>query len=358
MDVCQFSNIASYGLTVIGKDTHKCRYHRKGQRYTSFQMAPGGLCIEAFHSIYPYALGLLYGVEAERFYVRCPKGSVIFLVERKPAKFIPMLKYRIKALIDPFYPGDPRKYQVSIKVFQLEAKCLKGHKEGEEFEFNQDNKNELCPAAFDSIYPFIYAYKSSKKIPKGCSLCCQDHLTNIVFNLEGDNSAAIDPVLCEDKEVRVRIKSADEKCKFAFKKDQEFNFSDIVPEGICASFFHSAYPYIFTLEQGGCFKFNKEKSMIVQCPNSKERFAMNIVTSTEGTSFEFVQCVGNCPQKIEGAKIPGIFSGPFKFCPKLFDAIFPYVNMVGLAGDTVELSCPNHQGNVTVELSSSLPHRK
>lgn len=157
MGICRVKDVTSYKLTVVNKNSRKCRYHKKGQVYTSQEMAPKELCPEAFHSIYPYALGLLYGVNTENFFVRCPKGNVIFLLERKPAKLASMLKYRIKQLIDPFYPLDPRKYLVKIRVFRLFADCLKGHSQGQEFEFNQENDAELCPAAFDSIYPFIYA---------------------------------------------------------------------------------------------------------------------------------------------------------------------------------------------------------
>lgn len=352
MRVCQFSNGGFFDLRVLSRDTHKCRYHKKDQHYSQQQMVPRGLCIEAFHSIYPFALGLLYGANKNRFQVMCPKGEVIFDVRREPVDSIKKLKFHLKSLIDPFYPVDPRKHKVLIKVVECKGICLKKHEGGQEFEFNQEKRTELCPAAFDSIFPYIYAYETSKKIPDYCSLSCQDHLTNVVFALKDGSKSKTNPLFCIDKDVNLTIKSVEGKCPFELKEGQKFKFSDIMPREMCASLFHNIYPYIFTLEQGGSFRFDKKKSMVVQCPNPKGRLAVNVMRKDNKNYIKFVQIKGVCPKLTKDIVLPNILSRQFPFCPKLFDASFPYVNALSITKNKIRVSCPNCTNKVVVELSS------
>jgi len=298
-------------------------------------MVPKGMCVEAFHNIYPYALGLLYNINQDKFKVRCPKGNIVFEIRREQQDLIHKAKYHLKSLIDPIYPVDPRNHRIFIKVAKLEGECLNNHKIGQEYEFNQDKQTELCPAAFDSIYPFICA--------GGNPLCCQDHLTNVAFGLQNQNHTKI-PLPCQDKKVKITIKKVNGECPYGLKENQEYSFQDTFPIGMCDSFFHNIYPYMFAFERGGNFKYNKQKNIIVQCPNPKGRVAMNVIWENDTTYLEFVQVKGVCPKGIPKNIILPV---QLSFCPKLFDAIFPYV--IALDGKT-EVSCPNYPNNVVVEL--------
>lgn len=378
MHVGEFSKTNNYSLEVIDQDSNRCRYHRRGFKYSPTQIVPKGLCPEAFHSIYPFALGLLYHANTSdkenrnSFLVRCPEGSVIFEVRRVAKKFLKHLEFQLKKVISVFYSVDLREYDILISVVESGDECLRNHRVGQEFEFNQEKQSELCPAAFDSIFPFVYASVSSKEnAPKDCFLSCQDHLTNIVFGLNANqqksnigNKPKADKkqLQCEQfNNIWIRIKTINGRCSFDFKEGQEFQFKNTVPNGICISAFHNVYPYVFTLEKGGYFTFSTrdKNSIIVQCPSPEGRVAMEVVRDNKNNKnhFTVIQTKGTCPMDMKiGSEIvlPDIFSksASFPFCPKLFDAIFPYVSKLNLRNENkpITVSCPNYPDNVIIEV--------
>ena len=379
--VCDFSKFHDSSLEVAATDNHRCRYHKKGLKYSDSQMIPKGLCAEAFHSIYPFALGLLYRTNSnytkDSCFVRCPEGNVIFEVRRVPKKFLKRMEFQLKRIVNIIYPVDPREYDILISVSESSDTCAMNHGIGQEYEFNQEKKTELCPAAFDSLFPFVYATASSENNDSGdYLLSCQDHLTNIVFNVslnqreeekevERDARPGTKQLPCEDfSNIWISIKSVHGKCDFEFNQGQKFKFEDMVPDGICISAYHNMYPYIFTLENGGYFTFKmKDKNnIVVQCPSSVGRVAVEVMRDNRSSKnhFTVIQTKGPCPMdmKVDTEKVlPDIFSrsSSCSFCPKLFDAIFPYVNKLNLrnGNQPITVSCPNYPDNVTVEISKN-----
>jgi len=145
----------------------KCRYHKKGgQSFTLDAIAPAGLCLDAFHIAYPYCLTLLYDgdfnaschrpCDANRVIIQCPRGKMKMEVARIHLlpKTVKTLKTAAeKAFKKLFYPPDVIDYKIRIKIIEAADGCP--HKPGELYYMNIRDTNELCPASFDAVYPFL-----------------------------------------------------------------------------------------------------------------------------------------------------------------------------------------------------------
>lgn len=166
----------------------KCRYHRReDQTYTCDSIAPKGLCLDAFHVVYPYCLALLYDADfkgschnaedGSKVVIQCPLGELKMNVERvqtlpKPIKVAKTLGEKVFKKL--FFPPDVPDYNIRITVSDVSDKCP--HEKGEEFFMNIRSQNELCPASFDAVYPFL----DSKELEY---IHCPDH-EGILYQLE------------------------------------------------------------------------------------------------------------------------------------------------------------------------------
>lgn len=165
-----------------------CRYHLNSGG--TVRVAPRGFCLDALHTIYPYGLALLYdasfknGGSDSSISVCCPnsKNKVIFEVKRIQAvsNGIKILKDIFAKIFGTlFYPVDMINYRVIYTVSGIRGKCPVGHKVGEEFEFNIWDREELCPASFHSVFPFLllrnqgisFQWKDDGKV---CEVSCPD----------------------------------------------------------------------------------------------------------------------------------------------------------------------------------------
>ena len=79
--------------------------------------------------------------------------------------------------------------QVTIEITDIleEGICPRGHKIGETFEYPED-RGKICPAAFNSIYPYIRVMESGGAYPyfdepDAHSYCCPDYLRPVVFKI-------------------------------------------------------------------------------------------------------------------------------------------------------------------------------
>lgn len=138
-----------------------CRYHKKiGQKIAFEDIVPKNFCIFAYHAIYPYALSLLYdGRSNKKVVVYCPasKNSILMEIIAYPRKLKSFYNLAEKCLRLIGYPHDIIDKIVKIRVVGIKGKCPRGITKGDEFEFNINNKSELCPASFSTLLPFILA---------------------------------------------------------------------------------------------------------------------------------------------------------------------------------------------------------
>jgi uncharacterized repeat protein (TIGR04076 family) len=79
--------------------------------------------------------------------------------------------------------------KVTIKITDIleEGKCSVGHEIGETFSYPED-VGKLCPAAFNSIYPYIRVIESGGTYtyfdePGTHSACCPDYKRPVVFKI-------------------------------------------------------------------------------------------------------------------------------------------------------------------------------
>lgn len=156
-------------IVKICKITGKCKYHRKvGQEYSLGKIVPLGMCLDAFHVVYPYCLSLLYGatfswmenIDKDAVIAQCPYASIVMMIKR-------FLKTEKKKII--------------IKVVEKRGECPENMEIGQEFKFNLgDDQRVLCPAGFNSIFPYISLIKSGEeKIIE-----CPDHINRVVYKIK------------------------------------------------------------------------------------------------------------------------------------------------------------------------------
>ena len=179
---CSSSN--NLDLEVVNKEG-RCNYHTVGAHVCNNHLVPFGLCDEAYHSIYPYALGLLYGASFQKtnkdeVVVRCPSKHeyIVLKIYCKRINWKMYLLNIIKNIVNKFKPVSIARHRIVIEVVEIEGKCDAGIKVGQKFDFNLGdlqltlNKiislgsdNSCCPAAFNNIYPFLLWYKDNHKFP-------------------------------------------------------------------------------------------------------------------------------------------------------------------------------------------------
>jgi len=154
--------------THIGSST--CKYNRQGnEKFDLDGLGPKGLCLDLYHSAYPYCLAMLYGAvfsweeDPEAVHAQCPApgGNIHYEVRRK----------RLPEIIE--VNGIKKKMEVWINIIDRQkveegetAGCQCSHEYGESYEFNQgDYRGQMCPAAFNNIWPEIKALNSGGKTP-------------------------------------------------------------------------------------------------------------------------------------------------------------------------------------------------
>lgn len=142
-----------------------CRYHKyESQEYCGKKLAPFKFCFDAFYVAYSYCFALLYGAKFEfgnsdSVKIRCPaiKNFIIMEIRKKRIfpKFVIALKEKlIKFLQRLNIPCEFPHQKIKIRVME-NNNCPAGYRLGEEFEFNIWKKDELCPAGFNALFPFI-----------------------------------------------------------------------------------------------------------------------------------------------------------------------------------------------------------
>jgi len=143
-----------------------CRYHRDGKKtYETLQDLTGGLCLHAFHSVYPFALALLYDSTRKSFTISCPEGRT-FSVKRVKSlpRFIPM---KVRESLLSRLGG----YQIICEPLQS-CRC---HQLGECFNLNIRDPTILCPASLHAVYPFLLSATTRK-------IHCPDH-TGVIYHI-------------------------------------------------------------------------------------------------------------------------------------------------------------------------------
>ncbi len=81
-------------------------------------------------------------------------------------------------------------YKVKIEIIDIleEGKCPLNHKIDETFHYPED-RGKICPAAFNSLYPYIRVLESGGSYPyfeddgNTHKACCPDYKRPVVFKM-------------------------------------------------------------------------------------------------------------------------------------------------------------------------------
>ncbi|MDO8602379.1 MAG: hypothetical protein Q7O04_00825 [Candidatus Omnitrophota bacterium] len=169
-----------------------CKYHKKkGELYSASAIAPEGLCREIFYEAYPSCLALLYnGVPVnmrprkkgtEEMIVVCPAPEGVKVRIRSEEilpPFLRILKEFMEEVLKKVYRAfDIPLRNVIIEVMEAGPACPKGYKTGDRFKFNISRRDELCPAGFALVYPYVRSLPGIKNKNQG-SFCvhCPDYV--------------------------------------------------------------------------------------------------------------------------------------------------------------------------------------
>lgn len=183
----------SFKVKVVDIET-KCKYHKElGHVFNMQDLAPKGLCRELFYAAYPKSLAVLYNGRPNRGKIRskginqmvtaCPAPNGVKVRIRTEERLHPIFRM-IKELIEEFMKFIHRGYDapfrnVTIEVAEVGTYCPKGYQEGDMFKFNINKQDELCPAAFATVYPYL-KFLDNEKNKTGRSKTMKIHCPDFV----------------------------------------------------------------------------------------------------------------------------------------------------------------------------------
>jgi len=173
-----------------------CKYHREiGKTYDIEHLGPKGICLDLYHAAYPYCLALLHG--AEFSWMKDKNPNSVFGQCSAPIKCVYFEVIRKKLPETIINQGVKKEQQILIKIKEIEDSegeynnsCINcPHKSGQVFEFNQgDFLDELCPAAFNNLWPSLKTILNDGKIhwEKNGKIYgrCPDNDTRIAFEIK------------------------------------------------------------------------------------------------------------------------------------------------------------------------------
>lgn len=156
-------------VSLITKNFGKiCKYHKRaGQTYEANEIVKD-FSSETFYTAYPYCLALLYHAKfpiLNKITLSSPqqKGLVFTINRQRCRNLIATLGLRLLKKISQklSFPLDIEDYRIIITVINQPT--------GKTYEFNIRRLNELCPASFYQLYPFLASGITNTE------LHCPDH---------------------------------------------------------------------------------------------------------------------------------------------------------------------------------------
>ena len=173
---------------VVNSCAQRCKYHKSPDKdeYDFQKMSPKGLCPDLFYSIYSHCLALLYDAKVEgglSFSCPNPEADVRVKIIPKHLPFSPILNF-IERLSRRFWrPLSLTDKRIFIEVSSSGDGCPRNHRKGQRFEFNIGFSDDLCPASFHSIYPFVFL-KARNKLKDRVYIGCPDAKNIITYKIE------------------------------------------------------------------------------------------------------------------------------------------------------------------------------
>jgi len=192
MNLLRPKELDSIAIKVV-KSKGRCKYHPKiGQSIKFRNILPKGVCPYAYAAIYPYALSLLYDAEFS-WRKHIDKDSVIAQCLRPGNQMV----FKIKRIKNPkinkrlLKKYQEERYKIIFEFIEKKggprncSDCL-GYKNmvvGKSFEFNRGDLPEMCPAAFNQLFPYLASLLTSGKKRFKARFACPDPKTDVCFEV-------------------------------------------------------------------------------------------------------------------------------------------------------------------------------
>lgn len=294
-------------IMVRDVNDNRCRYHPLSSRRQKVSLVSQKMCPLAYLNLYPILFALHCSQDSSKLRVDskklCPLGleGIEFKIYTTPIKFSlrTYTKIFICKLINLLIPFEVHNKNIVIEVVDEGKGCPLGIRKGDIYSFNLYNSNELCPAAFNSVYPFLDSVKADHVIS------CPDYRTHVRYSISDKQhiSDIVSDRSCDRYHVKVQIrrKTGDFPCPIQI--GQWYSIDQLIMEtGIrCFTAFHVAFPYLYALYNGGQLGYltmDRYKAGIC-CPNTA-LLVKYIVSKDISNNYRY-QCIGShedCPRGI------------------------------------------------------------
>ncbi len=299
------------GLKLVYDATdNRCRYHPLNSDNKQVSLLSQGMCPAAFLNLYPTLLALHCNQNKSKLkmnpageIISCPLGSdgVSFRIYSSKRKFNPWVYFKniLRWILNFIMPVEIPDKDIHIKAVDEGKGCLIGITRDHDFYFNLDKRDELCPAAFTSIYPYLDI--ENNNFVAGCP----DYRTQVTFSIldKPTDAKHINDKLCDKYSTQVKLKRTMGDFDFPVQIDQWYSVDELIKaSGIpCYTSFHVAYPYFYVLYHGGQLAFLSpdRQTAGVCCPNTSFAVQYNVMQDDQGTyKYKCIKTHQDCPRGI------------------------------------------------------------
>lgn len=299
---------------VYDANDNRCRYHEKSSDDKNINIFSQGMCPIAYMNLYPTLFALHLNQEPDQLQidpnnhtVYCPIGrdGVQFKVYTKRLKFNfkAYLKIAVSWLANQIMPVEVFNKTTHIEAISDGKGCPLEIKKGDTFYFNLDHTDELCPAAFNSVYPFLDVVNNN------FTAGCPDYRTHVSFNSpskeisEEKENLLVDNQVCDRYTSKVKMIASEGQFHNPIELGKYYSIDELIEiAGIrCFTSFHVAFPYLDTLYNGGQLGFltGKRNSAGICCPNTSLMVKYEVAKEEEKFKYRCIKTNPECPRKIE-----------------------------------------------------------
>ncbi len=321
MPICELYDVYRGPLSLTRASRNSCRFHKAPHKFESSEVAPEGLCPEVYYLAYPYLFAIVYGAKlrtgkGEGFQFTCPNADAPVKFEVIKTKLSPhdRIKNVVKKVISPFFHIAMMHSGIDLKVIDipdsLPLKCPHSSvKKGRVYHINFGQFNNLCPAAFRSLFPYTAINYLRKKENRGILtdlVACPDHRKNLIFDISNKDikkSGHDSEKICHVTE-DINIQTIKDS-SFHIENREIFSIGDIM-KGLnspCPILLNIGIPYYLTLYHKGKLGFYtyNSKSAIIQCPNTDKRVTAEVILEDSKIKFKILEIAGGhkCPHDIK-----------------------------------------------------------
>lgn len=339
---------------------NRCRYHSKNADKKEVNILSQGMCPVAYMNLYPalFALHLNHNesklkINPREHVIQCPLGSdgITFKVYTSKSEFSLMgyLRNLIRRTANLFIPVEMYDKSTRIEAINEGKGCAFGITKGKKFYFNLDHTDELCPAAFNSVYPFLDTKQPDLLVG------CPDYRTHVSFSTEEKPGNERDLHFCDNYSTKVKIDSILGSFDCPVKPGQWYSVDELIKiAGIrCFTSFHVAFPYFYVLYNGGQLGFltGDRETAGICCPNTRLMVKYMVSKDSNGQyAYTCSKTHSECPRKLEINEEVAFDnfekSLPFyKGLADLYPALRKLESDKGLSGQEMKISSINdHKG--------------